>query len=44
MKNLNACIDWDNNDIGERERAKHIDIRKHLAHEVIQNGPTVTLV
>ncbi len=21
-----------------RERAKHIDIRKHLAHEVIQNG------
>ena len=24
--------------IGGRERAKHIDIRKHFAHEVIQNG------
>ncbi len=23
---------------GGRERAKHIDIRKHLAHEVIPNG------
>ena len=27
-----------NNVIGGRERAKYIDIRKHLAHEVIQNG------
>jgi hypothetical protein len=27
-----------NNIIGGRERAKHIDIRKHFAHEVIQNG------
>ena len=27
-----------NNVIGGRERAKHIDIRKHFAHEVIQNG------
>ena len=33
-----ACIEWGNNVIGERERAKHIDIRKHFAHEVIQNG------
>ncbi len=33
-----ACIDWGNNVIGGRERAKHIDIRKHFAHEVIQNG------
>ena len=33
-----ACIEWDNNVIGGRERAKHIDIRKHFAHEVIQNG------
>ncbi len=24
--------------IGGRERAKHIDIRKHFAHEVIQRG------
>ena len=33
-----ACIKWDNNDIGRRERAKHIGIRKHFAHKVIQNG------
>ena len=33
-----ACIEWGNNVIGGRERAKHIDIRKHFAHEVIQNG------
>ena len=32
------CIEWGNNVIGGRERAKHIDIRKHFAHEVIQNG------
>ena len=34
----NACIEWGNNIIGGRERAKHIDIRKHFAHEVIQSG------
>jgi hypothetical protein len=35
-----ACIEWGINVIGPggRERAKHIDIRKHFAHEVIQNG------
>ncbi len=33
-----ACIEWGNNIIGGRERAKHIDIRKYFAHEVIQNG------
>jgi hypothetical protein len=33
----NACIEWANNIIGGRERAKHIDLRKHFAHEVIQN-------
>ena len=33
-----ACIEWGNNVIGGRERAKHIDVRKHFAHEVIQNG------
>jgi hypothetical protein len=33
-----ACIEWGNDVIGGRERAKHIDIRKHFAHEVIQNG------
>ena len=32
-----ACIEWGNQVIGGRERAKHIDIRKHYAHEVIQN-------
>jgi hypothetical protein len=34
----NACIEWGNSVIGGRERAKQIDIRKHFAHEVIQNG------
>ncbi len=38
FKDNNACIEWGNNVIGGRERAKHIDIRKHFAHEVIQNG------
>jgi hypothetical protein len=33
-----ACIEWENNVIGGREHAKHIAIRKHFAHEVIQNG------
>jgi hypothetical protein len=33
-----ACIEWGNNVIGGRERAKHIDTRKHFAQEVIQNG------
>ena len=33
-----ACIEWSNNIIGSRERAKHIDIRKHFAHEAIRNG------
>ena len=40
-----ACIEWGNHVIGGRERAKHIDIRKHFAHEVIQNRemrPAVT--
>jgi hypothetical protein len=34
----NACIEWSNNIIGGRERAKHINIRKHVAHEAIQKG------
>ncbi len=33
-----ACIEWANHVIGGRERAKHIDIRKHFAHEAVQNG------
>jgi hypothetical protein len=34
-----ACIEWgSNNVIGGRERAKHIEIRKHFANVVIQNG------
>ncbi len=32
-----ACIEWGNHVIGGRGRAKHIDIRKHFAHEIIQN-------
>ena len=31
-----ACIEWTNNVIGGRERAKHIDTRKHFAHEAAQ--------
>ncbi len=33
-----SCIEWGNNVISGRERAKHIDILKHFAHEVIRNG------
>ena len=33
-----ACIEWTNNVIGGRERAKHIGIRKHSAHEAAQLG------
>ena len=32
-----ACIEWETHVIGGRERAKYIDIRKHFAHETIQN-------
>ena len=32
-----ACIEWGKHMMGGRERAKHIDIRKHFAHETIQN-------
>ena len=35
-----ACIEWGNNVIGGRERAKRTDIRKRFAHGVIQNGRT----
>ena len=35
-----ACIKWSNHVLGRRERAKHIDIRKHFAHEAVQNGHT----
>ncbi len=31
-----ACIEWGNHMIGGRERAKHIDIRKHFAHEDLE--------
>jgi hypothetical protein len=36
----NACIEWGKNVIGGRERAKHINTRKHFTHEVItvKNG------
>ncbi len=33
-----ACIKWGNNIIEGSERAKHINIKKHFANEVIQNG------
>jgi hypothetical protein len=35
-----TCIEWGNNIIGGRKRAKHIDICKHFAHKVIRNGET----
>ena len=34
----NVCIEWTNNVIGGRERAKHINIRKHFAHEAALLG------
>jgi hypothetical protein len=33
-----ACIEWSDHLMGGRERAKHIDIPKHFAHEAVQNG------
>jgi hypothetical protein len=33
-----ACIEWGNHVVGGRERAKQMDIRKHFAHQVMQNG------
>jgi hypothetical protein len=36
-ENNTARIEWGNHMIRARERAKHIDIRKHFAHEAIQN-------
>jgi hypothetical protein len=32
-----ACIEWGCHIIGGSERAKHIDIREHFAHEFIPN-------
>ena len=34
----NACIEWSNNVIGGRERAKHVDIRKHFVDEAVETG------
>ena len=36
-----GCIEWSNYVIGGRERAKHIDLRKHFAHEAVQNGEII---
>ena len=33
-----ACIEWTNCIIGGRERAKHTDLRKHFAHQAVQDG------
>ena len=35
---VTVCIEWGNNIIGGRQRAKHIDIHKQYAHGAIQNG------
>ena len=37
-KDKTACIEWTDKLIGGRERAKHIEIRKHFAHEAAQLG------
>ena len=31
-------VEWSNHIMGGRERAKHIDIRKHFANEAVKNG------
>jgi hypothetical protein len=36
--NLNTCSEWGNSIMGGRERARHIDICKHFAHEANQDG------
>ena len=38
MEDNTACIEWGNNVVGGRERAKHIDLCKHFAHEAIKDG------
>ncbi len=38
LEDNTACIEWANHVSGGRERAKHIDIRKHFAYEAVQNG------
>ena len=40
LEDSTACIEWSNRVMGGRELAKHIDIRKHFAHEAAQNGHT----
>jgi hypothetical protein len=39
-----ACIEWGNHVIDGSERAKHIDLRKHFAHETIQNHRMMRLI
>jgi hypothetical protein len=36
-----GCIEWTNYVIGGRERAKHIDLCKHFAHDAVQNGEII---
>ncbi len=38
FEDTTACIEGSNHVIGGRERAKHIDVRKHLAHQAVKNG------
>jgi hypothetical protein len=38
-----ACIEWGNHVIGGRERAKHIDIRKHFARQAIKEGHLILI-
>jgi hypothetical protein len=38
-----ACIEWGNHVIGGRERAKHIDTRKHFARQAIKDGHLILI-
>ena len=33
-----GCIEWTNYVIGGRDRARHIDLRVHRAHQAVQEG------
>ena len=37
IQRATPCIEWDSHIISGQKRTKHIDIRKHFAHEVIQH-------
>ena len=36
-KDNSECFEWTNYIIGGRKHAEHIDLRKHFAHQVVQD-------